>query len=79
VEFELFGPKQHLDKAREREIRAHSVVASISDGKVLATVTKGAPTSTAGLGYVGVGREGITEALKHSIASYYDEIAREIE
>jgi len=75
MEFQLFGPKQRPHDASTYEIEANKVIVRVEDGKLRAQVSKRAYASKAGADYVGYGPEGVEQAVKHSIESYYDEIS----
>ncbi|MCP3730650.1 hypothetical protein M9978_09440 [Sphingomonas sp. MG17] len=74
VEFQLFGPKERPHDASSYEIEANKALVRVEDGKLRASVSKRALNSTIGADYVGYGIDGVREALRLVIASYFDEI-----
>ena len=77
IEFQLFGPKQRPHEASTYEIEANKVIVRVEDGKLRASIGKRASKSKANTDYVGYGEEGVSQALKHSIQSYFEEVAPE--
>ena len=74
VEFQLFGPKKRPLDESFYEVEGNKAVIQVENGKLRASVSKRAYESTVGINFVGYGAEGVGEALKLSITSYYDEI-----
>ncbi|WBY08323.1 hypothetical protein PIB19_02000 [Sphingomonas sp. 7/4-4] len=74
VEFQLFGPKKRPLDSSTYEVQANTTVVRVEDGKLRASITKRAIGSSVGVNYVGYDEDGIKQALKHSISSFYDEI-----
>ncbi|MYL98600.1 hypothetical protein GR702_12575 [Novosphingobium sp. FGD1] len=75
IAFRLFGPKQRPHDASTYEIEASSAHIKVEDGKLRANLSNRSFKSKVGTDYVGYGAEGISQALKLCIASYFEEIA----
>ena len=74
VIFHLFGPKKRPYDDSTYEIEVNWVLARVEDSKVRASVNIKASKSRIGKDFVGYGPDGVQQALKHSMASFYDEI-----
>lgn len=77
LNFSLFGPKKRPHDSSTYEVEANGISVRIEDGDLVSNVVKRAYKSRKGNGYKGQGVVGLREALKISIASYYEEISPE--
>lgn len=74
VEFQLFGPKKRPYDSSFYEIEANKALVRIEGDKIKSSVAKRSHSSSTGLDYIGFGAEGVSQAVKFAIASYFDEI-----